>query len=212
MKFLHFTKYPDIQPMTRKERIENRKALAHDLNFMKIYAFTLFLFFFSLAIGSKMFWSDDLEILHDEICASSAKSPLCSDYKLLERIDIIAKKKNVPTRLIVGIWNAESSVGTNFNKNECSKYNNWAWLKWKMDNNGNVTMYAVNRKKPDANWCYLYRFDSVEKMTESLSNTLSIGYKWCNMDVRCISRAYVWDPEKEEQSWINNVWKYYPKK
>lgn len=70
-------------------------------------------------------------------------------------------------------------------------------------------MYAANRKKPDKNGCWLYRFTSVEQATESLVNTLAIGYKGCDHKVSCIAYAFVGDPNVAEPSWINRVGKFY---
>jgi len=105
--------------MTRQERIREREGVARDIAFAKVYALFFFCFFILVALGSKIIeWSnrDTLPKLHAEICAHSSASPLCKDFELLERVSSIAQKKDVPTRLIIGIWNAESTLGTHFNK------------------------------------------------------------------------------------------------
>lgn len=67
----------------------------------------------------------DIDTLHSEICHKVPESPLCDDIELLRRIDSIGREKGVPTRLLVGISFAESTIGTHFNKSACKSYNNW---------------------------------------------------------------------------------------
>lgn len=204
---LHFITKPEAPIMTRKERIENQKLYERWTRELKQYfcAFMLiplFILFFRED-------PDSVKTLHQEICQIQPKSPLCTDIRSLEILNTIATRKWVPTRLMLWIYNAESSLWINFNKKECYAYYNWAGLKGKMDDSGKVTMYATNRKKPDKNGCWLYRFSSWEEAVNSLANTLSIGYRACKMKTRCIAYDYVWKPDIAEESWIRNVEIFY---
>jgi uncharacterized FlgJ-related protein len=124
-------------------------------------------------------------------------------------VDRVASEKWVPTRLVVGIANAESSIWLNFNKWACSGYNNWFGLKGRKYDDGKVVMYALNRKKPDSNGCYLYKFSTLEEWVRSLVNTISMWYKGCKNDVKCISYDYCGDPAVSEKSWVSNVERFY---
>lgn len=157
---------------------------------------------------NRIYEQTDIYILHKDICKTVSKSPLCSDFELLKRVDDIAKSKNVPTRLLIGITYAESHVGIAFNRPACKEYHNWSWTKWRKHDNWRVEWFTKNRKA-DGNGCYLFKFNSVEEWFHSLANTISIWYSGCNNNVRCISRSYVGSPTVEEQSWINNVAKFY---
>lgn len=66
----------------------------------------------------------DIQILHSKICNTRKDSPLCEDIEILKRIDTIAKSKGVPTGLIIGIMNAESTLATNYSKPACKGHNN----------------------------------------------------------------------------------------
>ena len=83
-----------------------------------------------------------------------------------------------------------------------------------------VTIYTAKKKKtddgksvrdqkiPDANGCYLYKFESIDDYWISKVNTIRYGYKGCinsNTPIKCLSFAYVGDRNVAEQSWINNV-------
>ena len=152
---------------------------------------------------------DSIKTIHSEVCQAVPKSPLCVDIKSLETVDKAARGKGVPTRLVVGIFFAESSVGTNFNKPACYSYYNWAGLKGRKFDDGRVEWYSQNRKKPDENGCWLYKFSSWEEGVNSFLNTLAIGYKGCDHKTRCIAYAFVGNPNVAEESWIRNVGKFY---
>lgn len=77
-----------------------RLNFERDIGFMKVYALFLATFI-SLAYIVQWIAYDPIGDLHTEICAHSSNSPLCKDFALLERVDTIASKKNVPTRLVV---------------------------------------------------------------------------------------------------------------
>lgn len=196
--------------MTRAERLQDQAQLQKDIWFAKVYwLFLLSMFLLATIAATFREDPDSIETIHAEICDHNQKSPLCADLSLLKRVDTIASKKKVPTRLVIGIWNAESTLGTNFNKWACASYNNWAWLKGRKFDDGRVEMYAVNRRKPDKNGCWLYRFDSVEQATESLVNTIAIGYKGCAHKTECIAYDFVGNPNVAERSWIQRVEKFY---
>lgn len=212
-KWYHFIEKPDMPIPTRAERLQEREATARDLRFMAVYGFCFILMFLLVTIASVLTSDksepDTIEKVHAEICQSVPNSPLCSDFPLLERIDTIARNKSVPTRLLVGIAFAESTIGTNFNKPACKATHNWSGLKGKMDDAGDVVMYSLNRRKPDSEGCWLYRFKSVEDSFYSLANTISIGYRTCEHRTECIAYAFVGDPDVAEASWIARVEKFY---
>lgn len=151
----------------------------------------------------------DIVLLHEEICDKVPISPLCTNTDLLEEIDSIASKKNVPTRLLVGIMYAESSLATNYNKPICKIRNNPYWIKWRKFDDWHVEWFTKNRKA-DKDGCWLYHFKSIEEATESLINTLSIWYKLCENKTTCIAYNYVGRPDIAESSWISRVAKFYP--
>lgn len=157
---------------------------------------------------NRIYEQSDIYILHKDICKTVPKSPLCSDFELLKRVDDIAKSKNVPTRLLIGITYAESHVGIAFNRPACKEYHNWSWTKWRKHNDWRVEWFTKNRKA-DEKGCWLFRFESVEQGFESLANTISIGYAKCENNARCISGSYVGSPAVQEESWIANVGKFY---
>lgn len=117
----------------------------------------------------------------------------------------IFEDRGVPFWIALWIMNAESTLGKNYAKWCNSTYNNWWGIKWKkLDDGTNVKDQPI----PDANGCWMYRFDSMDDYFQSKANTLWIGYKACfsrDNPIRCISFAYVWDPNIAETSWINNV-------
>lgn len=146
-----------------------------------------------------------MEELHEEICQKVPESPLCGDIELLRRIDSIGREKGVPTRLLIGIMFAESTLNTHFNKPACAHYNNPYWIKWRKYDTGKVVWYTKTKGKPDENGCWLFRFDSIEQATYSLANTISLWYWKCKNNVVCISFAYVGNPEVSEKSWVNRI-------
>lgn len=160
--------------MTRAERLAERVETERQVLFVKFYGLGVLILIFMIGFVKIVFAEDDLQTLHAEICQAVPKSPLCEDFEDLRTVDTLAKKKGVPTRLLVGIWNAESTIGTRFNKAVCYSYYNWAGLKGKKFDDGRVEMYADNRRKPDANGCWLYKFKSWEDGVNSFLNTLAI--------------------------------------
>ena len=134
-------------------------------------------------------------------------SPLCNNWKLYYSLKSISQSKWVPFEVALGITYAESHIGIDYNKPACSSYNNWGWVKGRVTSNGKVTPW----KYPDNNWCYLYRFDSIEDYWDSKMNLLKVNYldKWCQgtKQVSCIATWYVgktWTLVGK-QPWINRV-------
>lgn len=201
-----------------QERTRDQVQMTTDISFAKSYAvfFASFILLTYLVAYIKQDTRSELDILKSEICSAVPASALCKNPTVLPLVDSIATKHGVPTRLIVWIYNAESTLWTHFNKPACAGYRNWAGLKWRKFHDNSVQYYQENRRKPDSNWCWLYKFDSFEQATESLALTLSRGYSSCLKDkwtaseqTKCISYAYVWDPNKAEQSWISRVSRFY---
>lgn len=214
----HFLTKPTPPVLSILETTRDQVQLATDLSFAKQYAvfFCSFILLAYIVAWIRQDTRSELDILRSEICAKVPASPACKHPEVLTLIDTVATKHNVPTRLITGIYFAESTLWINFNKPPCSQYHNWAWLKWRKFHDNSVEYYSTNRKRPDANGCWLYRFDSFEWAT-LMSLTLSKWYHTCFRDnklpenqTKCISWAYVWAPDKAEQSWINRVSVFYP--
>lgn len=151
----------------------------------------------------------DIDTLHSEICKKVPESPICGDIELLRRIDSIGREKWVPTRLLIGISYSESHIGVNFNKEACRATNNWAWIKWKKHDTWKVIWYTKEKGRADKDGCWLYRFKSVEEWFYSLANTISMWYKTCKNDTKCLSYSYVGNPNVAEQSWIDHVSMWY---
>lgn len=212
-KWYHLIKKPESPVMTRQERLEERLQFEKDLQFAKLYwMFFLFMILFASVVSA--FVGDDFNnpwTIHEQICQKVPNSPLCKDEKAFLTVHKMAKEKWVPTRLVIGIWFAESTIWTNFNKDVCYSYYNWAWLKWRKFDDGRVEMYADDRGKPDKNGCWLYKFESWEDWVNSFLNTIAIGYKWCNMKTECIAYDFVGKPDVAEKSWIANVEAFYSK-
>lgn len=206
---IHFLPKPEAPILTRAERLAERIETEKQILFVKFYGLAVVILLLMIWFVRVCFWESELEILHDEICDHVPSSLLCTDYDFLERVNKIAEDKNVPVRLLIGVWNAESTLGTHFNKPICSTYHNWAGLKWRKFDDGHVEMFAINRKKPDENGCWLYKFDDLEQATQSLANTIALWYKGCNMKTECIAYDFVWDPNIAEPSWISRVSKFY---
>lgn len=156
-------------------------------------------------------WSE-LETIYDNVCKMQINSPLCKDKALFGRLYIITEKR-LPWKnfypILLGISNAESSLWLNYAKDNtwwtCAWRNNWGGIKWKIQDDWTR---VKDQKVPDQFNCYLYKFDSIEDYWISKVNTIRFWYKSCidsKTPVRCISWAYVWDRNVQEQSWINNV-------
>lgn len=169
-------------------------------------------------------WSN-MEILYDKICKKQINSPLCKDKDLLGRLykiteDRLPWKNMFP--ILIGITNAESSLGTNFANDKvggkCDGRNNWGGTKYQInDDNSRNYSRALNwfhywplysGSAVDEYGCNLYPFESIEEFWVTKVNGMRFGYKSCiesNKPIRCISYAYVGNPKVAEQSWINNV-------
>ncbi len=213
---LHLLPKPPAPIRSIQERTQEQVALHTDIEFMKAYA-TFFVIFISLAylfnamrIQLQEDTVSDIMKLKQEICDTVPASALCINPRPLYVMDEIAQAHQVPVRLLVGIYFAESTLGTRFNRPQCSSYRNWSWLKWRKFPNWSVQYYSTDRSKPDSNWCWLYKFDSFEEATTALALTISLGYRTCNNDTTCISYAYVGKPNVAEASWIRNVSRFYP--
>lgn len=161
--------------------------------------------------------------LQNKICDKQINSPLCKDKELLARLykiteDRIPGKNFFP--ILVGITNAESSLGLNFaNDNvggKCDGRNNLGGIKWKINDNksreytnNNKFWYSYSKNKPaDDFGCYLYPFDSIDDYWISKTNSIRFWYKGCidsSTPIDCIWRKYVkWD-WKSKPNWNNNV-------
>ena len=213
--FLPESQTPEKRVLTRQERVIERQLVDQDLKIAKSYAcfiaWILAVSFIVWALTTKSpqeLQKDRLTSLHSKVCEKTATSDLCRDVSILERMMEITEKKGVPIELVIGIAFAESSVHTNYNKPICKSYNNLFGLKGYKRDNGKIDWYD-NTKGHDNNGCWLYKFDSIEQGTEAISNTLSMWYKGCNMDTRCISYNYVGKPDIAEESWIWRVGIFY---
>lgn len=166
----------------------------------------------TVAVPERTVGFEHLNWLHKKVCDVQVNSPLCKDRDLFNRLYVITEER-IPNKnffpIMLGITNAESSLGLNFARNNkwgfCNNYNNWWWVKWrKTDDNKSVR----DQKIPQSDGCWLYKFDSVEDYWISKTNTLRYGYKGCidsSTPVRCISFAYVGKRDVAEPSWIRNV-------
>ena len=153
----------------------------------------------------------ELDELFDQVCKAKPSSPICNRetfyrlYKITE--DRLPWKNFFP--ILLGITNAESSLGTAYAKNNngwfCTGYNNLGWIKYRKTDDWKSVR---DQKIPDANGCYLYKFESIDAYWISKVNTIRYGYKGCinsNTPIKCMSYAYVWDKNVAEESWIRNV-------
>ena len=155
--------------------------------------------------------TEELERLNKEVCKKNINSPICERetfyrlYKITE--ERLPWKNFFP--ILLGITNAESSLGTAYAKNNkgwyCTGYNNLGWIKWKKTDDGKSVR---DQKIPDTNGCYLYKFDSIDDYWISKVNTIRYGYKGCvnsTTPIKCMSYAYVGDKNVSEASWVRNV-------
>lgn len=161
-----------------------------------------------------------LDWLQVKICWKQINSPLCKDKELLARLykiteDRIPGKNMFP--ILIGITNAESSLGLNFAKDsvggKCDGRNNWWGTKYQiLDNNTRVYSRKLNwfdyKNSKDQFGCNLYPFESIEEFWTTKVNGMRFGYKSCidsKTPIDCIWRTYVkWD-WKSKSSWNNNV-------
>jgi hypothetical protein len=148
----------------------------------------------------------------DRICKISIhwkNSPLCNNWELFNLWKRISEDRGADRKIILGIMYSESHIGANWAGTCNSSWNNRWWVKARRGDD-----QKVKRDQPiPNNWCWLYKFDSMENYFITKANIIGDGYKWCfnrnttRDKVTCISRAYVGSPHKAEQSWINNVMK-----
>lgn len=143
------------------------------------------------------------EILMQRICKQW--SPMCDDWDMYRQAKKIFEDRWVPFDIALGIMNAESTIGKHYARWCNASYNNWGGIKWrKLDDGTNVK----DQKIPDANGCWVYKFESMEAYFISKANTLGIWYKACferEKPITCIAYSYVWNPNIAEPSWIRNV-------
>ena len=155
--------------------------------------------------------TEELERLNKEVCEKNINSPICERetfyrlYKITE--ERLPWKNFFP--ILLGITNAESSLGTAYAKNNkgwyCTGYNNFWGIKWKKTDDGKSVR---DQKIPDSNGCYLYKFESIDEYWKSKVNTIRYGYKGCvnsTTPIKCMSYAYVGDKNVSEASWVRNV-------
>ena len=155
--------------------------------------------------------TEELERLNKEVCKKNINSPICERetfyrlYKITE--ERLPWKNFFP--ILLGITNAESSLGTAYAKNNkgwyCTGYNNLGWIKYRKTDDGKSVR---DQKIPDSNGCYLYKFDSIDDYWISKVNTIRYGYKGCvnsTTPIKCMSYAYVGDKNVSEASWVRNV-------
>lgn len=205
----HFLPYPETPIMTRQERLYQRQVWEKDLKMMKYYGAFIAWLFLLCFIVSIFNGKSEMDTLHGKICSEAPGSILCTSRDTLEMFGRKSREKWVPLGLVVGVAYAESSLHTNYNKPICKEYNNLFGLKGYKRDDGRLDWYTDNRGRPDDQGCWLYKFKSIEEWLNGFLNTISMGYKGCKNDVRCISYAYVGDPNKSEESWISRVKKFY---
>lgn len=165
----------------------------------------------TLMTGSTVIPPKELDELFNNVCKSKPSSPICDRatfdrlYKITE--DRLPWKNFFP--ILLGITNAESSLGTAFAKNNkgwyCTGYNNLGGVKYKKDDEWKSIR---DQKIPQSDWCYLYKFESIDDYWISKVNTIRYGYKWCinsKTPIDCIGRYYVQWNGLSKPNWNKNV-------
>lgn len=155
--------------------------------------------------------TEELERLNKEVCKKNINSPICERetfyrlYKITE--ERLPWKNFFP--ILLGITNAESSLGTAYAKNNkgwyCTGYNNLGGVKYKKDDEWKSIR---DQKIPQSDWCYLYKFESIDEYWKSKVNTIRYGYKGCinsKTPVDCIGRYYVQWNGLSKPNWNRNV-------
>lgn len=166
-----------------------------------------------------------LDVLHKKVCQKQINSPLCKDRTLFDRLYHITEER-LPGKqfypILLGITNAESSLGLDFAKDRvwwfCNWRNNWWWTKYQIhDDNTRTYSRELNwflygqkysGRFVDQFGCNLYPFESIEEFWITKVNGMRYGYKWCidsKTPIRCLSYKYVGNPDVAEESWIRNV-------
>ena len=127
--------------------------------------------------------------LNKKICESKKwKSPLCNNYELQDKLRNISKKIWVDFGLMIGITMIESHIGVSFNRQTCSKYNNRSWIKY--------LPWYKRQTLPTKDWCWLWKYKSVEEFRESFAKILKVWY---------IDRGYT-TPENISKKWVWTNW------
>lgn len=162
-------------------------------------------------------WQEAVEIakkkfahakLYQDVCKKQINSPLCKDRELFDRLYQLTEER-IPNKnwFAIQLWilNSESSLGTNFYPSKCDYTNNLAWKKWRKTDSWESVR---DQKIPDANWCWLYSFKSIEDFWISYTNTFKYWYAWCidsKTPLSCIAPMYVkWDWKPKPQ-WVKNA-------
>lgn len=130
-------------------------------------------------------------------------SPLCNNWQLYDSMKWISEAYKIPFSIALGITFAESHIWVNYAWTCDSTYNNWWWVKWRIWSDWK----AIKDQIIPQNWCWVYKFGSVEDYWQSKMRTLQ-KYKSCfskDKPITCISYAYVWNANVAEQSWISRV-------
>lgn len=163
-----------------------------------------------LNTGTLAHQSEPPSQIREKICSNSPKSPLCNIENYNMAHAIAYKKallwniqdKELFFRVWIGIMNAESSIGTNYAGTCDASYNNFGGIKWRiLDDWGQVKDQTIPQ-----NWCWLYKFNTLEDYFGSKYNSLGKWYGSCfhtNDPVYCISGYYVGTPYSV--SWQKNV-------
>lgn len=151
--------------------------------------------------------------IHGKICTIQPKSPLCEDFALLERLEKITTDR-IPDNphifpILLGITNSESSLGTNYAPHAgCANYNNFGGIKWRKTDDGKSVR---DQTIPQADGCWLYKFESYEDYWISKVNSIRYGYAGCLVDnpttaLQCISKWYVrGDGKIIKHGWVQNA-------
>ena len=144
--------------------------------------------------------------INNKVCKLWVKngkvSPLCNDWAMYDYLSWLALEKGLSMEVMIWITYAESHIGTNFAPSqECSRMNNWWWVKAIKYDNGKVEKYKLPYQ-----WCWLYPFKDMKEFWRSLANTLSQWYvvKWCD-SISCVSKYYVWERWPIKPSRVNKV-------
>lgn len=166
-----------------------------------------------------------IDKINKRICEKQINSPLCKDKSLLGRLYDITEER-LPMKqffpILIGMTNAESSLGLDFAKDKiggtCTWRNNWGWAKYNIKDD-NTREYSreynwflywekYSWRFVDQYGCNLFPFESIEEYWISKVNGIRYWYKGCvdsAKPIECISYAYVGNPKVAERSWINNV-------
>lgn len=152
-------------------------------------------------------WQTRDQTLMDRVCKYGKLnwkvSPLCNNWQLYNSMKWISEAYNVPFSIALGITYAESHIWVNYAWWCNAGYNNWGGVKWRIWQDWK----AIKDQVIPQNWCWVYRFGSVEDYWQSKMRTLQ-KYNSCfskGKPITCISYAYVWNANEAEQSWISRV-------